>query len=174
MRSFGFKVSLILLVGISLAALCVSAQVSPDPLGLLPGDDEVKGWVRDGEPAIATDLKSLTDLIDGAAPQYIDRGAKKVVFQDYSLKGEMFLTVEIYGMESPQNAQTLYKDIFLEEPTALKGVGEAARLAEKLVGAYVLEFRKGRFFVRVTTTAKTDEAKSAALSFAKIIDGRIK
>lgn len=144
-----------------------------DPLSLLPEDNEVKGWIKDWEPSLATDLAGLTALIDGAAPQYIDNGAKKVVFQDYTSEGGQFLTVELYYMQNSANAGYIYSLLFMEQPTKFKEIGVESRLAEKLIGAYIFDFWRDSVFVRITTMSKSEEARSASILFAKSIDHKL-
>ena len=156
-----------------MAALVSFSQAQPALDSYLPYNDEIEGWIRDGEAAAAVDLKSLTALIDGAAPQYIDLGVQKVIFQDYSLRDEVYLTIEIYAVERLPDAKMLYERIYQEEASILKDFGEAGRLVEDLPGVYVLEFRKGRYFARITTLAKTEETRSAVLAFALAIIERM-
>ena len=173
MRDFSRSSVVLTIVFLSVAVSAVHGQ-DTDPLRFLPEDNDVKGWIKDWEPSVAEDLAGLTALIDGAAPQYVDSGAKKVVFQDYSYNGEQFLTVELYGMQTLDNARNIFNQMFVEQPTVFKDIGVESHLVEKLMGAYVLEFWRDSFFVRIITMSKTEEARSASISFATSIDRKLR
>ncbi len=172
MRNFSWSILFLAVVFLSVTVSATHGQEA-DPLRFLPEDKDLKGWIRDWEPSVAEDLAGLTALINGAAPQYVDSGAKTVVFQDYSYNDDQFLTIELYDMQTPDNAGNIFSQMFMEQPTAFEDIGLEARLAEKLMGAYVFEFWRDSFFVRITTMSKTEEARSAAISFASFIDSKL-
>ena len=150
--------------------ICLQAEsLLPD---LVPDDEDIAGWSRDGETAIATDLDSLSGLINGAAPFYIERGAVEVLFQDY-MKDDVFLTLEIYRTDTQEQAKRLYTEIQVENPEALKNVGTEGRLVSGLIGAYLLEYRQKSFFVRLTIADKSQQSKEAIINFAKSISEKI-
>lgn len=161
-----------IVVVIAANALYLQAQNSLN--SYLPDNNEISGWIRDGEAAVATDLSTLTKLINGAAPQYIELGVQEVIFQDYTLREEHYLTIEVYRTNSSMKAQRLYESIYLDEPVIITGLGDAGRFAENLPGAYVLEFQKDSLFIRITTLSKIEETKEAIHSFAQVASGRMR
>ncbi len=161
-------------VVVIIAAIVLYLQAQYSLNSYLPENDEISGWIREGETAVATDLNSLTTLINGAAPRYIELGVQEVIFQDYTLRDELYLTIEVYRTKSSREAQKLYESIYLDEAVVVKGLGDAGRLAEKLPGAYVLEFRKDSFFIRITTLSKTKETREAIHAFAQVVSGRMR
>lgn len=142
-------------------------------LKFVPNDDEISEWIHDGETAVATDEESLSGFIDGAAPFYIDHGAVEVVFQDYA-KDDVYLTLEIYRMNTQEQAKGLYADIEAENPEALEDIGTAGRLVSGLIGAYLLEYWQKTFFIRLTITDKSQQSKEAILDFAKTVSQKMK
>ncbi len=135
----------------------------------VPEDGEVGDWIRDGQFEVATNLETLAGLINGAAPQYIDSGVQEVVFQEYVLHDEAYLTLELYRAGSVKEAQQLYGNLYLDRPTTLEHTGDQARMAEQLFGVYVLELRQAALFVRITVSSKTEQTKSAVLAFAQAV-----
>lgn len=158
-----------LLVCIAHSALAADTEL----LKLIPHNDEIAGWMRDGETAIATDEESLSGLINGAAPFYIDHGAVEVIFQDY-VQDDVFLTLEIYRMDLQEQAKQLYTDIQAEDPEALEEIGTEGRLVSGLIGAYLLEYWQKSFFIRLTITEKSQQSKEAILNLAKSVSKKIK
>ena len=47
---------------------------------LFPKEIEAQGWVLEEEPLIAFDENSLSMIINGAAPQYMELGTKRAAF----------------------------------------------------------------------------------------------
>ena len=166
--------SIIFMLGIwtSILLVCSVMATESELLKLLPQDDDITGWLRDGEAYIATDEASLSGFINGAAPFYIERGAQEVLFQDYA-KDDVYLTVEIYRMAEAEQARQLYADVGAEEPEALEDIGTEARFVGGLVGAYLVEYWHTSLFVRLTITEKSPAAQDAILAFAKGISEKI-
>ncbi len=142
-------------------------------LKLVPNDDELADWIRDGETALATDEESLSGLINGAAPFYIEHGAAEIIFQDY-IKGDVWLTLEIYRMKTEEQAKRLYAEINVENPETLKATGTEGRLVSGLIGVYLLESWQKTFFIRLTITDKSQQSKETILNFAKTVSKKIK
>ena len=168
-----------LLITLLLFSPLVASEVSQKPpevdlVELLPEDDEIEGWVKEGEPNRAYDLGSLSRLINGEAPFYLDRGMKTALFQEFNMSDEVWISVEIYLVEEPEGAEKIYKDRNISSPTMLEGMGEDVRLAENLIGAYLLEFSKSSYFVKLTTTNKSKVARDGVVSFAQSIYNKIR
>ncbi|MEW5814095.1 MAG: DUF6599 family protein [Spirochaetota bacterium] len=165
------KIWSMIAAGLFLVVLSVQAQSGLN--SYLPLNDEIKGWLRDGEAATAANLSTLTMLIDGAAPQYIDLGVQEVIFQDYAAADNRYLTLEIYRTRSPADAVALYAGIYLDEAVVVPDTGDAARLSESLPGTCLLELRKNSFFIRITALSKTEDPRTASLQFARAVSKRI-
>jgi hypothetical protein len=114
----------------------------------------------------------LMARINGAAPFYIDHGTEEVVFQEY-LKGEAYLSLEIFRLVSLEKAKQLFNDIDTLKPKPLQGIGSEGRFIEGLIGAYLVEFRQNSFFIRLTISQKTAESKKVILAFARKISNNI-
>ena len=83
---------------------------------------------------------------------------------------DVFLEVEIYDVGEPAHARALYRDpkVAQTRHRVLKDVGAEARVDESRVLDYGVEFRKGRFFVRVAVFEKGEVALNAAVVFSGI------
>ena len=152
--------------------ISVPVALAEEMLNIVPQDDDISGWLRDGETAIATDLDSLTGLINGAAPFYLERGAVEVIFQDYA-KDDVYLTLEIYRMDQQANAKRLYTEIEAEEPEELERIGTEGRLVSGLIGTYLVEYWQKTFFLRLTITEKSQQSKETILNFAKLVSEKM-
>ena len=140
-------------------------------IDLLPQDNEISGWARDGNYELATNYQELYDIIDGEAQVYIDHGFVEGVFQDYKgLIGqeEVKLEVRIFDMGASSNAKDVYDAVASggETPWDEPGhAGEEARIDEGLLFAYAIDFYKNKFFSRVTIQKKSDEALGICKTF---------
>ena len=140
-------------------------------IDLLPQDNEISGWVRDGAYKLATNYQELYDIIDGEAQVYVDHGFVEAVFQDY--KGtigqeEVSLEVRIFDMGASSNAKDVYDAVGTGGETPWNDpnhAGEEARIDETQLFSYSIDFWKDRFFSRVTIKKKNDEALSVAKTF---------
>jgi hypothetical protein len=137
-------------------------------LKLLPEDDDISGWSRDGETSVATDEASLAGLINGAAPFYIEHGAVEVLFQDYA-DDKDFLMLEIYRMDSETHAEELYADVAAEESEVVGDLGAEGRVVSNLVGVYLVEYWQNTCFVRLTISGKSSLSQEIVLAFASRI-----
>jgi len=138
----------------------------------IPNDDEVSGWVREGEAYIAIDEKTLLAFINGAAPFYIEHGTEEVAFQDFTQK-DLYLTLEIYRMKNEVSAKRLYADIYAENPKPLEGIGTVGRFLDDLIRLYLVEYWQQSFFIRLTISEKTVASKETILTFARIVSEKI-
>ena len=142
-------------------------------LDLLPENDDISGWLRDGDPILATDMDSLAMLINGAAPFYLERGVVEALFQDYINHDDLFLTLEIYRMPTQEQARQLYADIEADKPEQLEQIGNEARLMSGVIDAYLLEFWQKTFFIRLTIDEKSAYSKEVIVNFANHVSGQI-
>lgn len=133
---------------------------------MLPGPEELPGWVKDGEPQ-HFEGEDLFIYIDGGAEIYFEFGFRQVVVQDYRTATGSRLSLEIFQMDSPESAYGIYafKTSRRGEPVAL---GDDCQLAD-----YYLNLRKGPFLATITGLDATDAVRNALLSLARIIEPRI-
>jgi hypothetical protein len=143
---------------------------------LLPGDDDLKGWKRSGEKLEALNDKELYKYIDGAAGLYLKHGFRAYAGQLY--KGPKGLEVEIaiYDQGSAKNAQELYQDPMTKPSLSrmLENLGEEARIDERSLFHYAVEFIQGRFFVRVIVQDKSEDSLNIGMLFARSVAKRVK
>lgn len=168
MKTSTYLLWIFILIMLTYSALAADSEL----LKIVPNDDDISGWMRDGETYIATDEQSLSEFINGAAPFYIEHGAVEVVFQDYA-KEDVYLTLEIYRMEDEEKAQQLYAAIDSENPETLEKIGTEGRFVGGLIGAYLVEYWQKSFFIRLTITEKSTNSKEAILTFATTVSEKI-
>ncbi len=168
MKTLGYFLRILVLIMFTHAVLAAESEL----LKLVPDDNDISGWLRDGETYIATDEESLAGFINGAAPFYIEHGAVEVVFQDYAKEG-VYLTLEIYRMKDEEKAKQLYADISAENPETLEKIGTEGRFVGGLIGAYLVEYWQKSFFIRLTITEKSASSKGAILTFARTVSEKI-
>jgi hypothetical protein len=113
--------------------------------------------------------------MDGAADLYIGHHFRAFAGQTYEGSEGWLLEVEIYDVGEPAHARALYRDPKGAQTSNrfLKDLDTEARVDESRVLDYGVEFRKGRFFVRVVVFEKGEDALNAAVLFAAHISRKI-
>ncbi len=140
---------------------------------LPPKDNEISGWIKDGELIKCDDLSSLAAQINGAAPFYIEHGVRTTLFQYYVDSSSMSLNLEIYETNTSSKAKKLYEDTIPAAVTMLKGIGTEARIDESLIGVYMVELWKDQFYVKLIIFNKTKFSRDEVIRFANEVAGRI-
>jgi len=143
---------------------------------LLPQDGEIEGWKRFGEMFRASNDLELYKCINGGAGLYINHGFQAYAGQLYRGPEGLEVEVAIYDQGSARNARGLYQDPLTKaDPGKVLGnLGDEARIDERGLFVYGVEFIQDRFFVRVLIQDRTENGLSIALLFAHHVSERIK
>jgi len=144
------------------------------PIELLPRDDDIGGWMREGMPIEATNYNELYDVINGAAQQYIDNGFVSAAFQDYKNTAGLLLELKIYELDSETSVDALYDELATgaTQPLIIPGITKG-RIDESALMAYTIEFQKGKFFVQIVINDKSGDALEIAKLFASHVANEI-
>lgn len=144
-----------------------------DVIDLVPVDNEISGWVRDGDMDVAENETQLYDLINGEGVVYVDNGFVKSAFQDY--QGEVTgnlrsIRLRIFDMGDTTNARAVYHDSRIETGaetpwTETGHAGAEARIDETLLFDYRIDFWEDRFYVEIVIF---DEKTPQGLNIAKL------
>ncbi|MDP3024440.1 MAG: hypothetical protein Q8O10_02795 [candidate division Zixibacteria bacterium] len=128
---------------------------------LLP--QKVKDFEK-SDKAKSFDRKNLYDYLDGGAELYLAYDFQSLLVQDYKA-GEKSITVEVYLMETSQDAFGLY---------SLDQEGENIQIGDRAnYGSGLLNLWKGNYFVRITDMNGNDQYKEAILQLGKDIESKI-
>jgi len=154
---------------------CANEEGQTDVLDLIPADNEISGWVRDGDMDVAENETQLYALIDGEGQVYIDHGFVKSAFQEY--QGEVTgnprsIRLRIFDLGNATNASAVYHDSRIENGnetpwTETGHAGTEARYDETLLFDYRLDFWEDRFYVEIVIfEEKTPQGLNIAKLFA--------
>ena len=151
-----------------------------DVVDLIPQNDEISGWLRDGAMDIAENEAQLWDLINGEGVVYVDHGFVKCAFQDFAgevLGNQRNLVLRAFDMGDTANAYAVYHDSRIETGievpwTDTLHAGVEARI-ESSVLYYKIEFWEERFHVEITIVDPAPEALDIAKFFARNVSGAI-
>jgi hypothetical protein len=179
-------------------------------LGIIPASGAISGWTVDtafnasttnwpsdtSKPAVATNLKDATDIIDGGAGGFFNsaQGLAPNVFvwQNYINNttnpplspGGYQLALYVMQMPSVAQATTLYTSLLDGTHSLYNGtwtdpttppVGDASRIINSGTDWWV-NFRKGVYYaqVRLTYAESTDTAaREMTLSFAAAVEAKM-
>lgn len=139
---------------------------------ILPEKMEAQGWIMEEEPFIAMDERSLSMMINGAAPRYIQLGTKKAAFVNYEKK-KVYLMIEIYETDSAKSAEKLFEEFKTSKSKPLNNLGTLSRVTSELGGSYMMEYIQDKLYVKLSITKKSEDAKASVLKCAGTISEKI-
>src|SRR4030042_2787115 len=84
------------------------SEKSRGGLLLLPKNDEIEEWKRDGENLTAPNPTDLFKIINGGASLYVKYGFQSYCGQTYKNSKDVELEVSVFDQGNPQNARQLY------------------------------------------------------------------
>ena len=159
-------ITLLIIIG----GLCVSCDEDDDPSAsivvpsdFLPKDGDIEGWEK-GETREADDYTSLYDIIDGGAEIYIDHGFVEGVHQNYNgsiLSNNLTLELIIYDMGDTTGAYDIFHDAYVTPPShSPQDFGDEGRLNEGLLSVYAIDFRKDKYYVKLSLMKAGIETES--------------
>ena len=137
---------------------------SLNPTDLLPGKKELMEWSSVSPPEVYLE-EGLFDYMDGGAELYLEFNFKRVAIQEYTNKQGSSFMIEVYQMDSPNNAYGIYSfDTRGEHPV----IGQGATYSSGL-----LKFWKDRFFCRILSLDQGENLKSIIFAIGEKIAARI-
>jgi len=157
---------------ICLFICCLSAfatdmhSISKSLANLLPGNDELAGWLRDGESEAAVG-EDLYLLINGGAEIYQEYGFKRAIFQRYRNGKLIAINLEIYEMNSSPAAYGIYTFKTGNEGRVIN-IGR-----EGWLESYFLNFWEGQFLVTITALTPGTEMTEHISKMAEIVATKI-
>ncbi len=174
-RIGGYLGVFVCIISVALMSSCATAPSAVNNTNkLILLNQDVDGWARDGETIVCSNLAELSRQINGGASYYFDKGARKVIFQDFKKPdGDAYINCEIYQMKKQEMAEDIFNDSFVEQPVSLPEIGEKARLAGNLIGVYSIDFFKDNVYTRLVISEKNDKSKEELHNFAQSISSRI-
>jgi hypothetical protein len=133
---------------------------------LLPGDDDISGWSRDGSFSEATNYSALYDLINGGAEKFMDNGFVSAVFQDYRDESGLRIEIRIYQHSSEEDARSIYEDTSPPATIPWEEIAGSGRIDNSTLTTYSVEFHYGDLFVQVIVQERSDRALEIDKLFA--------
>jgi hypothetical protein len=129
-------------------------QAQPASLQDLRMIRQIPSWHEDSASYRPYSPDDLFDLIDGAAPEYIDNGLVKGFFQ--RLDGPDSATLEVFvdDFGSAANAQTMFhlKRQTVTDPCSIAGPDTASFCAGTVIGGLVAYGRLDHFYLELVLT----------------------
>jgi len=144
-----------------------------DVVDLMPTNNEISGWARDGDMEVAENETQLWDLINGAGVVFVENGFVKCAFQEFAgeVQGnQCTVLLRAFDVGDTANAYAVYHDSRLEAGdeipwTETGHAGVEARI-ETAVLYHKIEMWHERFYVDITIFDATPEALNVAKLFA--------
>ena len=151
----------VILIGVVALSACKKKIANP-----FPESNAVAGWEKSGETRTFAP-KDLWQYIDGDSEQYIQAGVVSTSTTDYKFKGQLEASVDVYTMSGPDGAQTILERGQTKD-AQVTHIGD-----EGLQYAQSVNFRKGRYLVRVVAYQSTSETSESLLALAHGIEAKL-
>jgi hypothetical protein len=145
----------------------VSSGSASPLLDLLPEDNSITGWSRDGDPRIFGP-GNLWEYINGAADGYLMYGFEEVVTADFTHGAEdSQALIDIYDMGGEVNAFGIYAQE-RNPDSEFTQIG-----VEGYVGGTALNFWAGSYYVKVTVFEESEDLKQEMIKLANAVSQKI-
>jgi hypothetical protein len=134
----------------------------------------LNGWTLSG-PAQRVEPKAIFDYMDGAGELYLGYRFKFLDVYEYNNPGQSDILVELYWMDSADDAFGLFSGDWGGDAVDLASVPgqDSPSIVRALYGAGLLRIWSGDLYARVLSYAETDASKQAVLVMGKtIVAGR--
>jgi len=131
-------------------------------------------WTRPDSPKMV-DASNIFDYMDGAGELYLAYRFKNLEVYEYKADGRESIEVEIYFMETPDDAFGLLSQDWGGEPVDLRSSRPEAVKASRsplpraLYGAGLLRIWSGSMYARIMATRETPQSKEAVLSLGRSV-----
>ncbi len=153
---------------VAVAALSGGCSGEDSLADRMPADGQIGSWVKAGPVTVADTDTKLYNLIDGAAPKYIDRGWQASAYATYT-DDSMTLQAAVHDMGAAAAAQEIFE---VDLPVARVDIsGGKAVVDLGLPDAYRGTGWGGRYFVEVAVDARTDAALAYVKTFTLAVLG---
>jgi len=125
---------------------------------------DINGWKWDGKKT-RYNPRTLFDYINGAAELYLAYGFQNLDVRRLEKPGQPPIIVEVYEMESPEDAYGVFS---FERQDEEVGIGQGSEL-----GGGLLRFWKGKYFIAIYAEGEGAGVEPAIINCAKIVSQSI-
>ena len=149
---------IVILIATTAISGCKGKKANP-----FPASGGVAGWEKSSETR-TFEPKDLWQYIDGDSEQFIQAGVVSTSTSDYKYKGQLEAVVDVYTMSGPDGAQTILERGQTKEAKTVRLGDEGLQYAQSV------NFRKGRFLVRIVAYESTPDTPPALIALAHGIE----
>ncbi len=139
----------------------------------------IGGWTRPDSPQIINS-KNIFEYMDGAGELYLGYRFRHLEVFDYAIENQENILVELYFMETPDDAFGLLsldwggEPVSFDSSTANASHQSPAPSARALYGAGLLRIWSDNIYARILAYRETSASKQALLALGKAIAGNRK
>lgn len=152
---------------IIMIVLITAVFLQADATGMGEYFPEVDGWSKNGTPDFYNP-DNLYEYIDGAAEVFLSYDFRNLASITYKNKAKNSLTVDIYQHGNANNGYGIYSQEMPREGEFLS-IG-----AQGYYEQGILNFFKGKYYVKISSFDLGDEDEAVLKKFAKAIEEKIK
>ncbi len=140
---------------------CKKSNANP-----FPASGAVAGWQKSSDTRVF-EAKDLWQYIDGDSEQYIQAGVVSTSTSDYKYQGNLEAVVDVYTMGGPDGARTILEKGQTNDSKSVP-VGDAG-----VQYAQSVNFRKGRYLVRIVAYESSAATPQALLALAHGVEANL-
>jgi len=163
MRSRKWWMAVVVVAALAAAAGsgCRKSKANP-----FPASGAVAGWQKSSDTRVF-EAKDLWQYIDGDSEQYIQAGVVSTSTSDYKYQGQLEAVVDVYTMGGPDGARTILEKGQTNDSKSVP-VGDAG-----VQYAQSVNFRKGRYLVRIVAYESSAATPQALLALAHGVEANL-
>ncbi len=145
-----------------------------DLVSLVPDDNDISGWSRDGAAGEYNSIYDLFDAINGAALEFGDYDFREAAVQEYVGPNGGYIRLMISDQSDNEGSAGLYEQLAEGFEIEISDLGEEARgTLNVIVEIYFVEFLRANYYITVEINGLTDGDRQTAEEFGRIVDTNI-
>jgi len=156
-----FAVVSVVMFGLLVNTGCKKSKGDP-----FPASGTVAGWEKSSDTRVFV-AKDLWQYIDGDSEQYIQAGVVSTSTSDYKYQGKLEAVVDVYTMGAPDGARTILEKGQTKDSKSVKVGDEGLQFAQSV------NFRKGRYLVRIVAYESSATTPEALLALANGVEANL-
>jgi len=160
-RRWLFAVVSVVMFGLLVSTGCKKSKGDP-----FPASGTVAGWEKSSDTRVFA-AKDLWQYIDGDSEQYIQAGVVSTSTSDYKYQGKLEAVVDVYTMGAPDGARTILQKGQTKDSKSVKVGDEGLQFAQSV------NFRKGRYLVRIVAYESSATTSEALLALANGVEANL-
>lgn len=154
------------IVAIAMVLLALGLGCKKSSKDPFPASSTIAGWQKTGATRVFA-AKDLWQYIDGDAEHFIQAGVVSTSTADYTYNGNLEAVVDVHTMSAPDGARKILETGLTRDAKTIQLGDEGVQYAQSV------NFRKGRYVVRIVAYEATPDAPQALMALAHGVEAKL-